>query len=169
MGINGISWFTGYRRIVVLASRWIEVVGMVALMAMVASALTDVVGSKAFKWPLPGGTEIIGVLQVVAISAGLGYSYIEGRHINVSFLIDKLSGRGQAALSIFITLLSLGLFGVAGWMTFQLGINLYDRGTETMLLAIPHYPFAFWIFVGCIPIILAIIMNLLTAIEKVTK
>jgi TRAP-type C4-dicarboxylate transport system permease small subunit len=169
MEINGMPWFTGYRRIVILASRWIEVVGMVAFMAMVVSALIDVIGSKAFKWPLPGGTEIIGVLQVVAISAGLGYSYIEGRHINVGFLIEKLSGRSLAVLNIFITLLSLGLFVVAGWMCFDLGRSLFERGTETMLLAIPHYPFAFWIMVGCIPICLAIIMNLLSAINKVAK
>jgi len=169
MEITGTSWFTRLRKSVRSVSGWFEVVGMVAIMTMVFVALIDVIGSKGFHWPVPGGTEIAGVLQVAAIAGGLAFSKIEGRHIQVGFLIAKLSGRVLAALNIFIALLSLGFWVVAGWMTFDLGMSLFARGTETMLLYIPLYPFAFWIALCCIPISFVIILELFTAIDKVMK
>ncbi|HJX13565.1 MAG TPA: TRAP transporter small permease [Dehalococcoidales bacterium] len=169
MEITGTSWFARLHKSVRSVSGWFEVVGMVALMAMVLAALIDVVGSKGFRWPLPGGTEITGVLQVVAIAAGLAFSKLGGSHIQVGFLIARLSGRSLAALNILIALLSLGLWVVAGWMTLDLGLSLFHRGTETMLLGIPHYPFAFWIALSCIPISFVIILDLITSIDKVKK
>jgi|SRR3972149_2748519 len=169
MEITGASWFAVFRRSVHRFSGWIETVGLVALMAMVVAALIDVIGSKGFHWPLPGGTELAGVLQVVAIAGGLAASKIDGRHIQVGFLIDKLSGRVLASLQIFISLLSLGLFVVAAWMTFDLGVTLVHRGTETMLLNIALYPFAFWIALGSIPMCFVIITELLGYVDKVLK
>jgi TRAP-type C4-dicarboxylate transport system permease small subunit len=169
MEIEGAAWFSTFRRVVIVTSRWFERAGIVALMAIVLVALIDVVGSKLFKWPLPGSTEITGVIQVVAISAGLAFSKIDGRHIRVGLFVDSLKGRSQAALEIFIALVGLGLFVVAGWMCFQYGITQYKMGTGTFLLGIIYYPFSFWITLCCVPVSLALIVDLITNIGKVLK
>lgn len=142
---------------------------MAAIMVIVAAALVDVIGGKVFNRPLPGGTEIVGVIQVVAIAGGLAASKLHGSHVHVGFLIDRLSGRSLAALNILISLLTLALWVIAAWMTFDLGVSLLGRGTETLLLYIPLYPFAFWIALCCIPMSLVILLELITSIEKVTK
>jgi len=169
MDIESKTWFTRLVRSINLASRRLERIGLAALMGMVLTALVDVVGSKLFNWPLPGSTEITSVIQVVAIASGLAYSKIDGRHIRVDFLAGRLSKRGGAALDIFISVLGLGLFVIAGWMTFDYGVTLLHRGNETFLLGIALYPFAFWIGLCCIPMCLVLITDLMTAVNRVLK
>ena len=113
MNITGTTWFNRFHKFTVSIGGWLEWMGLAALAIMVLIALIDVVGSKAFNWPLPGSTEITGVIQVVAIAGGFTLSKIDGRHIRVGFLIDKVTGRGSAALEIFSAVLSLGFFAAA--------------------------------------------------------
>jgi TRAP-type C4-dicarboxylate transport system permease small subunit len=169
MEIIEASWFTKSRNFIHLLSRWSEWVGLVAIAAMVLTTLIDVVGSKWFQWPLPGSTELTGILQVVAIAGGLAFSKIDGRHIRVDFLIDCLPQRGKAVLEVFISVLGLGFFAVAGWMTYQYGVSLFSSGTETLLLGIPLSPFSFWIAFCCIPMCCVIIIELLSFIDKLLK
>ncbi len=169
MQITGTTWFAKFRKSIRSLSSWSEMVGMAAMVAMVLATLIDVVGSKGFKWPLPGSTEITGVLQVIAIAGGLAFSKIDGRHIRVDFFINNLPKRGKAALDVFSSILGLGLFAVAGWMTYQYGLSLSSSGTETLLLKIPLSPFAFWIAFCCIPMCCVIIIELLGFIDKVLK
>jgi TRAP-type C4-dicarboxylate transport system permease small subunit len=135
--------------------------------AMALTTLIDVIGSKVFKWPLPGSTEITSVVQVIAIAGGLAFSKIDGRHIRVEFLIDWLPQRGKAVLDVFSDLLGLGLFVMAGWMTYKYGLSISN--TKTFLLGIPLYPFAFWIACGCIPMCFVIFIELVASIERVLK
>jgi TRAP-type C4-dicarboxylate transport system permease small subunit len=169
MEITGTAWFTRFHRSINSLSSWSERVGLMAMAAMALIALIDVVGSKGFQWPLPGSTEITGVLQVVAIAGGLAFSKIEGRHIRVEFLLDWLPGRGKAALDVFSSILGLGLFASAGWMTYKYGLSLFSSGTETLLLGIALYPFALWIAFCCIPMCCVIIIELLSSIDRMLK
>jgi TRAP-type C4-dicarboxylate transport system permease small subunit len=169
MKITDATCFSKSNKSINSISSWFERVGLVAMAAMALTTLIDVVGSKVFKWPLPGSTEITGVIQVIAIAGGLAFSKIDGRHIRVEFLMDWLPGRGKAALDIFSALLGLGLFAVAGWMTYEHGLSLLGSGTKTFLLGIPLSPFSFWIALSCIPMCCVIIIELLTSIERVLR
>jgi TRAP-type C4-dicarboxylate transport system permease small subunit len=169
MDIENQDWF---RRLAGGIRAWsarLEWIGLVALMGMVMTALIDVIGSKFFDWPLPGSTEITSVVQVVAIASGLAYSKIDGRHIRVGFLTDRLSRRGNAVFDILISILGIGLFVIAGWMTTSYGLTLMHRGTETFLLGISLYPFAFWIGLCCIPMCLVLFTELLSAVGRVAQ
>jgi len=169
MSITGAAWFGTSIKYTDSISRWFERVGLVAMAAMGMTTIIDVIGSKVFHWPLPGSTEITAVIQVVAIAGGLAFSKINGRHIRVEFLFDSLPERGQAALDVFSAILGLGLFAVAGWMTYVHGQNLFNSGTRTFLLGIPLYPFAIWIAICCIPMCFIIILDLISAIDRMLR
>ena len=169
MEIAGTTWFARLRRSINSLSSWFERVGLIAMAAMALTTLIDVVGSKGFQWPLPGSTEIIGVLHVLAIAGGLAFSKIDGRHIRVDLFIAILPSRSKAALEVFSSLLGLGLFAAAGWMTYQFGLRLLSSGTETLLLGIALYPFALWIAICCIPMCCVIIIELVSSIERMLK
>ena len=169
MNITDAAWFGKTIKSVDAISRWFERVGLVAMAAMGMTTIIDVIGSKFFHRPLPGSTEITAVIQVVAIAGGLAFSKIDGRHIRVEFLFDSLPERGQAALDVFSAILGLGLFAVAGWMTYVLGQNLYNSGTGTFLLGIPLYPFAIWIAICCVPMCFVIILDLFSAIDRMLR
>jgi TRAP-type C4-dicarboxylate transport system permease small subunit len=169
MEITGATWFAKLRKSVNSSSSWFEWVGLVAMAAMALTTLIDVIGSKVFKWPLPGSTEITSVVQVLAIAGGLAFSKIDGRHIRVEFLLDWLPQRSKAVLDVFSDLLGLGLFAIAGWMTYKHGLILFNSGTKTFLLGIPLYPFSFWIAIGCIPMVCVIIVELVASTERTLK
>jgi TRAP-type C4-dicarboxylate transport system permease small subunit len=169
MEVKYTTWFSKLNKATNWVSSWSERVGLVAMAAIGLATLIDVVGSKVFKWPLPGSTEMIGVIQVIAIAGGLAFSKIDGRHIRVDIFIDYLPKRGKAALDVFGSILGLGLFAVAGWMTYRHGLSLLDSGTKTFLLGIPLSPFAFWIALCCIPMCCVIIMELLGSIERMLR
>jgi TRAP-type C4-dicarboxylate transport system permease small subunit len=169
MEMTGATWFAKFRKSVNSVSSWSERVGLVAMAAMALTTLIDVIGSKVFKWPLPGSTEITSVVQVIAIASGLAFSKIDGRHIRVEFLLEWMPQRGKAALDVFSALLGLGLFAVAGWMTYEHGLSLFNSGTKTFLLGIPLSPFSFWIALGCIPMCFVIIIELVASIERMLR
>jgi TRAP-type C4-dicarboxylate transport system permease small subunit len=169
MEITDAAWFSKFRKSINSLSSWFERVGLVAMASMALATFIDVIGSKVFKWPLPGSTEMISVIQVIAIAGGLAFSKIDGRHIRVEFLSEWLPQRGKAALDLFSALLGLGLFAVAGWMTYEHGLSLLGSGTKTFLLGIPLSPFSFWIALCCIPMCCVIIIELLTSIERILR
>jgi TRAP-type C4-dicarboxylate transport system permease small subunit len=169
MKMTDTVWFARFRKLIHSLSSWCEGVGLAAMAAMALTTLIDVIGSKVFKWPLPGSTEMIAVIQVIAIAGGLAFSKIDGRHIRVEFLSEWLQERGKAALDVFSALLGLGLFAVTGWMSYSHGLSLLGSGTKTFLLGIPLYPFPFWIALCCIPMCCVIIIELLTSIERIIR
>jgi TRAP-type C4-dicarboxylate transport system permease small subunit len=165
MGIIEKAWFVRFRTAVTVVSTWFERVGLLAMVTLGLTALTDVIGSKVFHLPLPGSTEIGSVVQVMAIAGGLAFSKLDGRHIRVDFLIGWLPKRGRAVLDVFSSSLGLALFALAGWMTFKHGLSLLSSGTSTFLLGIPLAPFVFWISLCIIPMWFAIMLDLLTSID----
>lgn len=169
MGITEAIWFIKFQKFIRLLSGWFEWVGMSAMAAIVLATLIDVVGSKWFQWPLPGSTELTGVLQVAAIAGGLAFSKIDGRHIRVDFFIDRLPRRGKLAIEIFNSFLGFGFFALAGWMTYKFGLNLLNSRTETLLLRIPLSPFSFWIAICCIPMCCVILIELIVLMNRILR
>ncbi|NLO28665.1 MAG: TRAP transporter small permease [Actinobacteria bacterium] len=156
------NWFSTLQKHVTTVCGLLEYVGLAALACMVIVAVVDVLGAKLFKWPVPGSTEITGLLQVVAISAGLAFSKIDGRQIYVGFLMDSLKGRPKTVLEEIRSILSLGFWAVASVMVFKYGLALAGRGAETFLLGIPLSPFAFWVaVVACAVMCVLIILDII--------
>ncbi len=169
MEFTRAPWFTKVSKFINELSSWFERVGLVAIAAMGLATLVDVIGSKGFQWPLPGSTEITGVLQVLAIAGGLAFSMIDGRQIRVEFLVEWLPRRGKDILDVFSALLGLGLFVIIGWMTYQWGVSFSSSGTRTLLIGIPLYPFAYWIALCCIPMFCVIFIELLSSIDRMLR
>jgi TRAP-type C4-dicarboxylate transport system permease small subunit len=169
MKMTDAVWFVKFRKSTNSSSSWFERVGLAGMAALALTELIDVIGSKVFEMPLPGSTEIISVLQIVAIAGGLAFSKIDDRHIRVDFLLECLPERGKAVLDVFSSMLGLGFIAVAAWMSYEHGLSLFESGTRTLHLGIPVSPFAFWIALCCIPMCCVIITELLTSIERMLK
>ena len=169
MNITGTALYGKADRSTTSISNWFERVGLVAMAAMALTTLIDVIGSKVLHLPLPGSTEITGIIQIVAIAGGMAFSKIAGSQIRVDFIFDMLPERGKAVLDLFGSVLGLAFFFVAGWMSFENGLALLSGGTKTFLLGVPLYPFAFWIALCCVPMFFVILIELLASIERMLK
>lgn len=170
MGSKLSKWVDRGESFALSVSGVLEAVGLAALASIVLVTVVDVIGDKAFGWPVAGNTEIIGLLQVVAISSGLAYSKIDGKQIYVGFLMDALHGRARAALDVITSLIVLAFWVLASWRLFDYGFALADRGTGTFILGISHWPFVFWVAVcsGLLMTIL-IVLDILKAIVGLAK
>jgi TRAP-type C4-dicarboxylate transport system permease small subunit len=117
MSVTEAGWFAKYRGSIHTVSLWFERAGLVAMAAMGLTTLVDVVGSKFFHLPLPGSTEIIGVVQILAIAGGLAFSKIDGRQIRVDGLLNGCP-QGTGGHRRIQRPLGLGFSFVALWMSF---------------------------------------------------
>ncbi len=150
-------------------SAWFERIGLVGMACMALATLIDVIGSKVLNKPLPGSTEIIGVVQIITIAGGMAFSKIAGSQIRVDFIFDLLPDRGKAALDVFSSILGLLFFAIAAWMSWENGVMLFGSGTRSFLLGIPLYPFAFWIAVCCVPMICVIFIELVISAKRMVE
>ncbi len=159
-GIERFSKFS-YR-----LSSWFELVAILAFLGMMAGTLIDVVGSKAFHWPLPAGLEVVFFSQLIAIGGALAYSELDGRQIKVELFVDLFPKRVGAFIHVVAALLGLGLFGILIWKTFQYALSLKAINDVTATARIPLYPFALWLAICFIPLILVLIGELMKAVME---
>jgi len=161
--------FERFQALTRVLSIWFERVGLAALATIILASVIDALGTKIFHWPLPGSTEITGVLQVLAIAGGLAISKVAGSQISIDVLVNILPKRGKAGLEIFSALLGLGLFVVIGWQVYLYSIGIWHSGTRTFLLGIPLFPFALWVALCCVPMLMVLVIDLINSVLKAVK
>ena len=133
---------------------------------MMVVTCIDVVGSKVFRWPLPGSIDMVQLAQTVAIAFAASMALILGRHIRVEFFVDLLPRRVQAVINSVILLLGLGLFIVIIWRLCVLGYSFQTSGEYSMTAYIPYYPFAYGMALAFIPVCLVLLVKFLKSLTK---
>jgi TRAP-type C4-dicarboxylate transport system permease small subunit len=147
-------------------SSWFEWIGIVALLLMIMITLIDVVGGKLFVWRLPGAIDIVMVSQAVAIAFAAAMVLILGRHVHVTFLVERLPRRTQAVIESLVHLLELGLFILIIWRLFVFGHYMQTGGEGTGTIRIPLYPFGYGMAIALVPFCLVIILNLVRSLSR---
>ena len=140
--------------------------GMVAMLALIVA---DVIGIKLFKWPIPGGIEIIGFLGVVVIAFAIAYTQVTRGHIQVEFLVMRLPRRVQGGISAFVFLLGLALFILLAWRSCDYALALQQTGEVSMTQGIPFYPLVYAMALVCIPVCLALLAGFLRSVTKAVR
>ena len=129
-------------------TRFLDSVSSLALFSIMALTVADVV-LRIFKRPITGTYEIVGFLGAVVIGFGIPItSWIRG-HIHFAFLVQKLPKGRRDVMNIFTRLLGIGLFFIAGWNLFIVGIDLYHTGEVSLTRQLPFYPIAYGLAVSC--------------------
>lgn len=162
-GIDRFEKFT-YRM-----SSWFEHIAIIAFLGMMVATLVDVIGAKAFKWPLPAGLEIVFFCQLIAISGALAYGEIDGRHIRVELFVDKLPKTARAFFHGFAAMLGLGLFAIMTWKAYQYAMSLRAINDVSATSRIPLYPFVLWLGLSFVPLCLVLIGEILKAVSEGIK
>jgi TRAP-type C4-dicarboxylate transport system permease small subunit len=163
---NGIDRF---ERFAYRLSTWFEQIAIVGFLGMMAATLIDVIGAKAFQWPLPASLEVVFFCQLIAMSAALAYGEIDKRHIRVEFIVDKFPRRVRAFFLGLAALLGLGFFAILIWKSYQYAMTLKSINEVTATSRIIMYPFALWLGFSFIPLCLVLAGELLRAISEGIK
>jgi TRAP-type C4-dicarboxylate transport system permease small subunit len=160
---NILDRMTRYTRMV---SRWFGWIGMLAFFMMLVSTCIDVVGAKLFKWPLPGGIEIVYMIQIVAMAGTLAMAQIDKQHIRMEFFVEKASKKLKALMTAIVSILGEALFVLLCWYSVKFGLKLLGTGDITTTGQIPLYPFAFWIALSCIPMCFVLLVEFIQSVKE---
>ena len=149
-------------------SVWLERIAILAVVGMILGTLIDVIGSKLFHWPLPAGTEAIYLLQLIAIAGALSISKLDGRHVRIE-LIDRLPQPAIGIIHSIVALLGLAFFIILTWASYDYALSLKSNNEVTATAKIIFYPFAFWMALCCIPMILILVKDFVSALLGTMK
>jgi TRAP-type C4-dicarboxylate transport system permease small subunit len=119
-----------------------------AVVAMMLLTTADIV-LRAFRHPIPGAYEIVGLLGSLAVSFSLAYTSIEKGHIAVEFLVNRLAAPTQSLISAANALVATLLFAVITWQSLLYGTDFLLRGEVSMTIQMPIYPFVYGVAAGC--------------------
>jgi TRAP-type C4-dicarboxylate transport system permease small subunit len=142
---------------------WISIAGFVLMTLMI---VIDIIGSKLFKWPLPGSMETESLAGLILIAFALPFTQAVKGHIEVELFIERLPKLAQSVVSVFINLLSVLLFVALIWQMFKYSLNLFELGNMTFTQKIPYYPFAFGV---CFCFFIAFLYLLMDLVKSVAR
>ncbi len=149
-----------------LLSTWFERVAMVGAVGMVAFVMIDVAGAKLFNHPFAAGTEAVYLLQLIAIAGGLAMAKLDGRHVRIE-LIDRVPQPALGVIHTIAALLGLAVFVALTWTSFEYAISLKANNEITATSLIPLYPFAIWLGLSCIPMVLVLVRDLINSAREI--
>jgi len=163
---NLTAFINGLDRFNFAASRWLQWIGIFFMMVIVFVTGIDVIGGTLFTWRLLGAIDIVTLSQVVAIGFAVAMALIEGRHVRVEFLVNKMPRTAQRGVNIIINLIGTVLFILIIWRLVVLGYSFHSTGEATATIYIPIYPFIYALALASVPVFLIFFSNLLKSIFK---
>lgn len=150
-------------------SQYLNCVAGIGLIIMAMLAVADIIGNKVFKFPLPGGIEVVGFLGVVVTAFSISQTQILRGHIEVEFVVDRLPKKAKRIIYIFVYFCLLILWAVIAWRSYDFGRILQTTGEVSMTERIPFYPFVYAISFCCILTFLVVVLQLIKEISGVVK
>ena len=129
--------------------------------------IIDVGGRFLFNQPLLGGVEISQILLAWILFLPLAYALVRGAHVRVTILSERLPRRANLVLDVVVTILSLGLFGLAiyaCWGYFWDSISVEE--TMAAPIWLPLWAAKLAVPLGFFLIFAQLCLNLITRLAK---
>ncbi len=144
-------------------SRWLNVVAMVSLMAMVVFIFINVVLRYVFRQAITGSIEIVQLLMVLAVFCGLAYCQSVKGHVTMDVLVSRLRPKPQVVIEGITIFLSTILFGVVIWRTSLIAMKTPEA---SLVFSIPVAPQLMLISITSALLILQLLRQFLESIVK---
>ena len=142
-----------YLRFVRSMFKVMHAAAFIALMAMMAVVVANIIGRIFFKAPVMGTLEIAGFSGVVFVAVAVGFAQRERRNVYVDIVVKHFSPRYRGLVDSFTHLLALIGVGFLLWAVTESAFEAMSDGEITLMLSVKTFPFRFiWaagLFVLC--------------------
>ncbi|HSW57471.1 MAG TPA: TRAP transporter small permease [Dehalococcoidales bacterium] len=152
-----------------LICRWLSLLGMAALTAIMFVITIDVVLRIALNRPIRGSIEIAELLMLPAVFLIIGLVQHLKTNISVDVLFTRFPVKMQAVVEFLITFLSLGICSLMLWQAFVFQRYLVDTHNMSVILKLQTAPFHVALVVGYLLISLVFLVQLIESLLKVVK
>ena len=146
MGANLLKYFL---KILQRLSTYISYIGALSLFLMMCLTLADVIGRNLFNRPILGAFELTEFMVLVLIFSFLAYAQSHKSHINVDLFMMFFPEKLKIFIEIFNHLACLAIMILIVWMGFEKAFEMMGTRESSPNLAVPSYPFVFFLVLGC--------------------
>ena len=130
-------------------STYLAYVGAFALFAMMCLTVADVAGRYIFNKPILGVYELTEFMVLVLIFSFLAYAQAHKSHVAVDLFIVFFPKKFRVIIDIFNHIACVAIMVLITWMGFEKAIEMMGTGESSTNLALPSYPFVFFLVIGC--------------------
>lgn len=103
---------------------------------------------RAFSNPLEGQVEIVRLLMLILIMAGLSYTQFQDAHVEVGLIIDRFPIRIRAIFDILAYSLIIASSFIISFYNIQGFFRYIEIGYKSEVLSIPLFPFKLIVAIG---------------------
>jgi C4-dicarboxylate transporter DctM subunit len=140
-----------------------------ALALLMFLTLADVILRYLFNRPIAESYELTQICLLVITFLGLAYVGLHKGHVRITVISDRLGERGQMILRLVVDTLSLAFFVMLAWQAY-VQIELFFEAKQIFSnLRFPVYWTRIALFVGCIPLCLVLLRDLISDFSKVYR
>lgn len=150
-------------------ARWASLIGLAAVVFMIALTGVDVVGSKVARLPVPGSLDMMALAQLLAIAFAAAATQIERRHVSVEFVVHRLPRRLRLVLECAVELLSLALFALLVWRLGHLGLYQQTGNETSPTIRVPLAPFTYLAALALVPVCLVLLQRFLSSAARLAR
>lgn len=140
--------------------------GTFSLFAIMCLTTADVVGRYFFNAPILGVFELTEFMILILIFSFLAYAQSKKAHVSVDLLVSLFPKKIQRTISLINHSLCLILMGLITYMGIQRSLELVEFGEASPNLGVPHYPFVFFLVLGCTLMCIEYIRDLLRLLDN---
>ncbi len=123
------------------ASRYLDRVAGWLLAAVMVLVVANVVMRSAFKLPVFGAYEYVGLLTALVIALSLANCEVQNGHIDISFLVERLPAGLRAAAALLAGTAGFCFWGAVSWYVLSYARTLAQKGQVTSTAQLPAGPF----------------------------
>ncbi|MEO8122742.1 MAG: TRAP transporter small permease [Burkholderiales bacterium] len=123
-------------RAITQTQRFLTWVVAAALFAMMALQFVDVIARKLLGTSVPGTVELIELMMLAVVFAGLPLASLKSEHVVFDMFDHWLATRWQHALSVLANLVCAGLLLGASWLVVERAARTASFGDITPRLGI---------------------------------
>jgi TRAP-type C4-dicarboxylate transport system permease small subunit len=134
--------------LVTAISRFLYVIAGIALAGSMFLTVSDVV-LRAFKRPIVGTYELVGILGAIVIGFAIPQTSRMKGHVVMDFVTGSLPAWLQKTLSVLTRAVAIAVFLIIGWNLIGLGADSRRVGEVTPTLQLPTFPVTYGIAVCC--------------------
>lgn len=130
-------------------STYFAFIGAFSLFIMMCLTIADVAGRYLFNKPILGAFELTEFLILILIFSFLGYTQTKKSHISVDLFMMFFPEKLKIYIEVINHLACLAIMILITWMGFEKAFEMIHTGESSPNLALPTYPFVFFLVLGC--------------------
>lgn len=132
-----------FNKVIEKISAWFNWIAVAGMWLMLLIITIDVIGAKAFRWPLPGVFDMVCPLEFIIVALAIPFTQILKGHVAIEFFVGQLGKRTQAVITTIAAMLALILFLAMTWQMFSYSRTIQLSGEITPSLRIPVFPITY--------------------------